>query len=83
MASSSHGAYCKKLSKRVFGTLSYIQYGAFAKNVNGFKYFCKKLVLDVLLVSKYASALYPQKYAKIQLLNNFSEILNKFFSFLF
>ena len=45
--------------------------------------FAKKLVLDVLLVSKYASTLYPQKYAKIQLLNNFSEILNKFFSFLF
>ena len=53
------------------------------KTLTALSIFAKKLVLDVLLVSKYASALYPQKYAKIQLLNNFSEILNKFFSFLF
>ena len=41
MASSSLGVSCKKPSKDVFRTQPYIQDGAFARAVNGFKYFCK------------------------------------------
>ena len=43
MASSFRGALCTKRSKGLFGTQSYIKDGVYAKNVNGFKYFCKKL----------------------------------------
>ena len=42
MASSSRGASCTKPSKGVFRTQLFIQDGAFAKIVNGFKYFRKK-----------------------------------------
>ena len=43
MASSFRGAFCTKRSKGVFGTQSYIKDGVYAKKINGFKYFCKKL----------------------------------------
>ena len=43
MASSFRGALCTKRSKSLFGTQSCIKDGVYAKNVNGFKYFCKKL----------------------------------------
>ena len=45
MASSFRGAFCTKRSKGVFGTQSYIKDGVYAKKINGFKYFCKKLVV--------------------------------------
>ena len=42
MASSPLGVSCTKTSKGVFKTQSYIQDGAFARIVNGFKYFPQK-----------------------------------------
>ena len=43
MASSFRGAFCTKRSKAVFEIQSYIKDRVYAENVNGFKYFYKKL----------------------------------------
>ena len=43
MASSFRGAFCTKRSKAVFEIHSYIKDRVYAENVNGFKYFYKKL----------------------------------------
>ena len=53
MASSFRGAFCTKRSKAVFEIHSYIKDRVYAENVNGFKYFYKKLGL--WLGSKYAA----------------------------
>ena len=68
MASSSRGASCTKPSKGTFRTQSHIQNGTFARVVNGLVFPQKNSILDVWLGSTYASALYPQKSAKMQLL---------------
>ena len=53
MASPFREAFCTKRSKDVLGTRSYIKDEVYAKNVSGFKYFCKKL--GAWLGSKYAA----------------------------
>ena len=79
MASSFRRAFYTKCSKGVFGSQSYIQDGAFVKNVNGFKYFYKKAkCLTVVQICRL-----PRKSAKMQLLNKLSEILHKFVSLVF
>ena len=47
------------------------------------KIFQKGSILDVRLGSKNVSALYYQKFSKMQLLNKLSDILDKFVSLLF
>ena len=82
MASSSCGASFTKPSKVVFRTRSFIQNGAFAI-IAALSIFAKSSILDVWPGPKYASALYPQKSAKMQLLNKLSGILHKFAGLLF
>ena len=82
MAISSCEAFCTKPSKVVFRTQSFIQNGAFAI-IATLSIFAKSSILDVWPGPKYASALYPQNSAKMQLLNKLSEILHKFASLLF
>ena len=82
MASSSRRESCTKPSKGVFKTQLLIQNGAFAKIV-ALSIFAKSSILDVSPGPKYASALYPQNSAKMQLLNKLSEIPHNFASLLF
>ena len=65
MASSTRGVSCTKPSKGAFRTQSYIQNGEY---LTALSIFTKRSSLDVWLGFKYASALYPQKSAKMQLL---------------
>ena len=81
MASSFRVTSYTKPSKGVFRTQSYIQDRPFAEIVNGLKYF--RSILDVSLEPKYASAFYPRKSAKMELLSKKSEILHKFVSLVF
>ena len=80
------GAFSTKPSKAIFRTQSYIQDGAFAKIVSGFRWLtCVQhgSILDVWLGSKYSSTHYPRKSAKMQLLSKLSKALHNFFSLLF
>ena len=82
MASSSRRESCTKPSKGVFKTQSFIQNGDFAKIV-ALSIFAKSSILDVSPGAKYASALYAQNSAKMQLLNKLSEILHNFVVYFF
>ena len=72
MTSSSRGASCTKPSNGVFRTQSFIQNGTIAK-IAALSIFAKSSILDVWPGPKYASALYPQNSAKIQLLSALSK----------
>ena len=74
MSSSFHRAAYSQSSIR--------KTGAFAK-IAALSIFAESSILDVWPSLKYASALYPQDSAKMQLLNKLSEILQNFASLFF